>query len=411
MYSRNRPPMWSQPVGTVVQPQNPGANNYQRAVPGANQPPQIRQQPQQYPNQAPNQQPTQRTQNQAPNQQPMQNPQNQAPSQPPMRQYQNQMPPEQNVEQPRNPRNNGYNQPPEQTRQAPPSNAPGNTGKTAVQPTEYISRKIFKINGRDKVVDFNGKLVKALPKDFANIHGCGGSNHAPNSTIGITICDFSKGAGKNSVTVDFAVDVEDIMILYQAAMGACMGTLRPETGNLLEGIVSASRQLNSWKKFPRSQDGGYVIPGQALNAMANTLNTTHASAKVAYGTPVYQYSREKNHGAFQAKNGMAPVKKIEITYSPTRPDGSPSAYPWFIGIENYDAPVKTRNNGAVTHSGSQAINKRSAFINLSAGDFAAALVAVSRYIRVWEDRVMGSVVEDGIRSLEAQREERNRQNA
>ena len=57
---------------------------------------------------------------------------------------------------------------------------------------DQISKQICKVHGKDKVIDFRDGLHYANYVDFANIHGVGGKKHAPNSTIQVVLCDYSK---------------------------------------------------------------------------------------------------------------------------------------------------------------------------------------------------------------------------
>lgn len=264
--------------------------------------------------------------------------------------------------------------------------------------TEYISRKIWKVCGKNKVVDFTSKLIMANVTDFANIHGCGGKGHAGNSTIGITLCDYTNGKGDKSITVKYSIDVEDIDILYNAAMSARLGQLKPDPNIVTSWIDNAQSLLNSWKCIPPSPDNSRSIPNQALNAMANTLNSAKATANTVIG-PYFTYAKEKNN-PYAEKNNIVPCSKIVISYSPYRKDGSPSLYPWYIEIENFDAPLKKSENGATIHNSAHATNKKKAFINLSGDDFCAAMVAIKRFVALWEHRAL-PVMEEAYRRIDA----------
>lgn len=275
------------------------------------------------------------------------------------------------------------------------------------QTPEYISQKIWKINAKNKVVDFNSKLTMAYIGDFANIHGCGGSGHAGNSTIGIVICDYTKGTGDKSTTVKYSLDVEDVGFLYEAAMSARLGMLKPDPGINIAWIDNVQRILHSLTSVPKFQDGTRPVPSQALNAMNSALNNAKAATTAQLTAPLFSYSREKNN-PYAVKNGLAPCSKVSITYTPYRKDGEPSFYPWYIGIENFDAPLKTGKNGASSHNSTQASNKRSAFINLSNDDFCAAMVAIQRFVSLWEHRAI-PMMNEAYRRIDAARAEKENQ--
>lgn len=218
---------------------------------------------------------------------------------------------------------------------------------STMKSSDHMSRKIWKINGNKKVIDFNSKLIMAKPEDYANVHGSGGKGHAPNSTIGVVLCDYTKGTGDKSVTVQFNMDVEDITLLSYAYMGIAAGS--------------------------------------------------------PYRSPLLPYIREKNNPYAQDKDGFVPVSRIEIQYQPTRSDGSVSNYPWYIAISNYEAPLSKKESGATTHVGSQARNKKTAFINVSLADFGHALIAAERYIRLWEHRMI-PVIDQACHGIEGKSE-------
>lgn len=228
------------------------------------------------------------------------------------------------------------------------SSADETENQTASQ-ENYISQKIYKINGKDKVIDFRSKLIMANLNDFANVHGCGGKGHAPNSTVGIVICDYTNGIGESSVTMRFNMEVEDMTLLYHVSNGILAGT--------------------------------------------------------SHGSPLLPYVSEKNNPYAKGSDGYVPVSRIEINYQPTRQDGNVSNYPWYIAITNYEAPLSEKGNGTTAHVGSMARNKRSAFINVSALEFGRAMVAVDRFIRMWEHRML-PVMDEAYRRIDAARQER-----
>lgn len=179
--------------------------------------------------------------------------------------------------------------------------------KTGVA-TEYLSQKIWKVNGNKKVIDFNSKVVRANYTDYANIHGFGGSDHAANSTIGFVICDYTNGKGEGkSVTMKFNVDVEDIAILHQAAIGARMGTLRsPLMETSLKWLNTCIRLVDGWRKnftilefFTKILPGAVlpsfmgheksrIIPRKALNALMAVMMSAKAEMNTLAGAPVWK---------------------------------------------------------------------------------------------------------------------------
>lgn len=248
---------------------------------------------------------------------------------------------------------------------------------------QHISSKVGKINGKDKVLDLSARLHRAFVTDFANIHGIGGKDHAPNSTMEATICDFSKGTGEKSVSVKFRLEVEDICLLKTAITDACTGKLTGNNTSALQvACNNALQQLRQWYQIQPFQDDSRPIPEAWINQIGQSLAAAlNASGKPS--GPVFTYKREKNN-PYQEQNGLVPISLIEISYSPYRPDGSESRNPWFIKIENFKAPLIRQANGATSHNSNQATDKKMAFINVSSENLLALMVSAERFIRLWE---------------------------
>lgn len=327
-----------------------------------------------------------------------------------------------------------------------PTPPPQQTAIPEAEPAGYISSKICKINGKDRVVDFSSKLSVAKVEDFANIHGCGGKEHAANSTIAVTICDYSKkGKGEQSVTAFYNLDAEIMEVLYQAAMDARLGKLTASSTDLAAAATVALHELNRWE-IAGSQQPVSIVPFGELTATGTTLGnavkannpaalatasdhtltdlrrwvanrkqcpsagvplreiyeikTALANALTQQDKPLFTYTTEKNNPYQKDSNGFVPVSKLYISYTPTRKNGEVSRYPWFIQIENFRAPLSTKATGASSHDASKAVDRKGVFINVSADDFAQAMVAVKRYIRVWEMVEAIPVVRSGLRLLD-----------
>lgn len=267
-----------------------------------------------------------------------------------------------------------------------------------------ISRKITNRFGTNKAIDFNDCLIQAHVSDYANIHGCGGSNHAPNSTIGVVICDSTRGTGNNSVTVKYHLNVRDIGMLYHAAIAARLGQLKPaENSQAIYSLKNIRAILDQWKQIPPNQDFSRTIPQKSLQELDAIVQQSLTPLSATTG-PSFSYIREKNN-PYAVANGYAPVSKITINYSPVM-NGRESRYPWYIGIENFDAPIAKKANGASTHNSKAAINKRNTFINLSADDFASVMESITSYIRVWENAQTVPTVRNAIKIRETQLKEK-----
>ena len=273
---------------------------------------------------------------------------------------------------------------------SPPTEAQPPENSCVVKPA--ISTKICKINARDKVVDFRSRLIPAKVEDFANIHGCGGKDHAANSTIECVICDFTRGTGERSVTVSYRIEAEDIQTLYQAGLSARLGTLSLPTAEansqaVLERCNAALNQMRSWYKSLPFPDGSLAVPmngisqvGKLISEIPGLLNTQRPNV------PLFTYGKEKNNPYVKDERGYVPVSKISVSYSPYRSNGELSNFPWLLQIENFRAPLKVRSNGSTAHDSSKAVDRKTAFINIGRDDFVSAMVAVDRFIRLWECR-------------------------
>lgn len=69
-----------------------------------------------------------------------------------------------------------------------------------------ISTIITKSNSLNKVVDLRDKLILSKTEDYAQMHGIGGKDHNPNSTIQCMICDYSGSGNSKSVSANISVD-------------------------------------------------------------------------------------------------------------------------------------------------------------------------------------------------------------
>ncbi|HIT33426.1 MAG TPA: hypothetical protein IAC31_02190 [Candidatus Faecousia intestinigallinarum] len=268
----------------------------------------------------------------------------------------------------------------------------------------FISPKIYKINGKDKVIDFSSKLVVARMADYANIHGCGGKEHSANSTIQVTICDYSKGTGEQSVTARCNLDVEVFATLYQAAIDARLGKFSTrKTSGLSDAVMAAVNMLRKWTNAPECGNGVKAIPFAEIAAAEQYLQ--NATRQDAAGKPFFEYMTEKNNPYRKDRSGNVPVSKLYVAYMPLRNTGEVSRYPWLVQIQNFMAPLKQKANGSTAHDASKAFNTVTASINLSADDFAAAMVAVERFVRLWEMANALPVIRTAQAAIERKRQE------
>lgn len=247
--------------------------------------------------------------------------------------------------------------------------------------------KIYTLSAPNKFLHFTSKLVKAYPKDYAMIHGCGGQDHAPNSTIGLQLCDYSNGKGK-SITVKANLDAEEIPFFFQAALNARLGQLQPKVVRNDAALVAAQQKLNLLTKRNLLPDGNIPISPNELTDLLNDLASVNPPSCES-GYEGFPYCQEKND-CRKETDGYIPVTKLFINYSPVY-QGKVNNYPWYICIENFWAPTVRNGNGIVSHDSSKARDKKYVSINVSQRDFLAAMTRINGFIREWEHRSFATI--------------------
>lgn len=248
-----------------------------------------------------------------------------------------------------------------------------------------------------KVVDFSSRLERPHEKDFATVHG-GEAGGYP-SNIACTICDYSKGAGTNSVSVTYTIPAIHIEALYQAATAAQLHLLHqpfsiPDSEEEADAmfdvagkVLSYLRQCLKTRSIPSWDD--LVSLGKALgNAIQRYGEKRKAQEDYKKAVPPsYQYKREKNnpYDTFQGPDGRpwVHVMAIDITYVPA----PARRLQWCIRISNFDAPRKMNGN-QVSHISSKAEKRRECSIFLSEEKFWEIMRLVHSHIQLWE---MGEV--------------------
>ena len=259
-------------------------------------------------------------------------------------------------------RNSTQPTPAPQQRAAQPTPAPQQAAQPAPLTKAKVNRlrKIIGSKNKTKAIDFISKLVSAKPEDFSMIHGCGGKDHAINSTIGVVICDYSKGKG-NTVTVNANIDALAIDAIYLAAI---------QQPNRAWELLHPN---NPMRPAPGETPYKYTPPGK-----------------------VNPYVKDND--------GLSPVSQIAIKYCPVRTDGAIATHPWFINISNCYAPVQTRQNKAISYDGKAAVKKKSVYVNMSYEDFAKAMTAVKHHISSWEMNCNKEQFIEGYRMLSGVKE-------
>lgn len=270
---------------------------------------------------------------------------------------------------------------------------------------------IAKANTKDKVIDFRDGLVRANDDDYAMMQGVGGQNHAPNSVIRITICDYSKGKGDSSVTVSANVttDVIDIIlnicrqniglaVSFEASAeaqdaGAMIGEALAKARSLIKGAKDAAQlTINTADMIELGQ-----MIAKANEAMGKKQLITRPQA-VDFNLTQEKVNVHKKDG-----NGYAPVSRFTVLRQTYRSNGDKSNYPWTFKITNGIAPVREQDTGATTFDAKAMKDIKEAYINVSDRDVYRMMYRVARYVEVWENTICIPLIKAGIQQREANR--------
>ena len=255
------------------------------------------------------------------------------------------------------------------------------------QSEEFIDTKITKVNAKNKVMDLADALIKALPKDYANIHGVGGSKHAANSGIRLTLCDYSKGKGDASVTVRYNIDVRDIDRLLCIVSAAINGTLGiKEQMKAIRDFANAHGMVIGWLH------GNHQPTLQELAGLQQTLcnglmqqDPDNIADRVVWSWDVQKNNPHKSACKWIDGVEYTPVSTINLTYNPSK------NYAWMIKVANYMAPINRQANGASSHNNKGAIEKKEVMFSITTDDLFYALCDVHHYIALWETRMFRTV--------------------
>lgn len=279
----------------------------------------------------------------------------------------------------------GYTAAPPVQAPAPPAPMPNHTAANNAQAPapqsaqgDYISGKITKINAANKVMDFSDALVKAFDKDYANLHGTGGAEHAPNSGIRLSLCDYTNSNA--SVNVRFILDVRQCDRLLSIAEAAINGTLGVASQlRAVKDYATANGMLVGWLQ------AGHQPTYQELAGLQQIIyNGLMAQDPEGKGEPAWTYSVQKNNPyncTYIDGKEYTPVSALSLAYTPSR------NYAWSVKVSNYMAPINRQDNGTTSHNSKGAIDKKEVVIPVTAETFYCALCDVSHYIHLWEYRM------------------------
>lgn len=306
------------------------------------------------------------------------------------------------------------------------------------QTPAQTSDLIAKAAAKGKFLDFRNNLVAARGNEYAMIHGIGGQQHAPRSTIKMFITDYS--VQNNTKTVYANIQPELAAYLLSACENAlrCSGTskaggmyqeaanavaqmrretvLQPGTpvnpsaepilavsAELVDKLPnmpmpSAALQLASMlDPIPLPPNGPTVYVG-VRKRIVDLLAQALSSAGQASGAD-FSYSQDRVN-PYREENGLCPVSTLSITRSGLRKDGSVSQMPWYVTIKNFRAKPIKQTNGMTSYSGSTIQDQKEAFILVSDLDMYRCTYRVIRFIELWEMAVGIPLIKAGLKQKE-----------
>lgn len=188
----------------------------------------------------------------------------------------------------------------------------------------YISRQIAKYATDKKLIEFNDKMRLPPVECYAHIQATGDKNKDGknvNSLIGITMLDYSKGTGNNTVSVEANITPDELMYVFS---------------KLNQGV----------ERFEMTQDKIFGEPDE---------------------------------------NGQCSVTKLRIARANVDAKGKPRNYPWFVQIENGKAvKAKNEKSGGSYIKANTYVVGAKVFVNINDFDMFKLLSRVQSYINAWE---------------------------
>lgn len=188
----------------------------------------------------------------------------------------------------------------------------------------YISRQIAKYATDKKLIEFNDKMRLPPVECYAHIQATGDKNKDGknvNSLIGITMLDYSKGTGNNTVSVEANITPDELMYVFS---------------KLNQGV----------ERFEMTQDKIFGEPDE---------------------------------------NGQCSVTKLRIARANVDAKGKPRNYPWFVQIENGKAvkAKNEKSGGSYIKANTYVVGAR-VFVNINDFDMFKLLSRVQSFINAWE---------------------------
>lgn len=304
-----------------------------------------------------------------------------------------------------------------------------------------VSDRISTVGGKQKFFDFRDGLVPAYTKDYAMLHGGGGSKFAPSSVIRLTITDYSMGTGQSSVTVQANVLPSLVEILRDKAEANMGMAYVPVQGGAWAAVFKTMKTISVISNRVRLIGSGLrtflvgcrdaaalAVKGgsgtdiwTAIGAAASRGTTAMSDPKGGQGGqeqaagPVmelpmvydyhYEQTRVNTHKRSQSNPNLVSVSVLKIVRSGYRNTGDVAKLPWSITISNFYAAEHKYPNGTSSYDPKTVDNnsKREAFFTMSDEDMFRAASRVCHYIQVFEMAVCLPIVKEGRKAMEQER--------
>lgn len=247
-----------------------------------------------------------------------------------------------------------------------------------------VSDIIVTVGGKKKFFDFRNGLVLARDDDYAMLHGAGGEKHAPNSTIKLTLTDYSNqpsvfvGANLAPAVVDqmFTVCRKNVGTDYNgtAELAAAATTINGRLERIFAGLVTA---------FARTTIAcGHIVTGKghergpaadfgqmaraAKECLVSDMEQPAFSARGSYTEYAFHQDKVNTYRRHPKNNRLVFVSVVDVTRKQYNDAGELRRYPWTLSVKNFFAPEIKQENGTTAYSAKDAIRSMQSIID-SAG--------------------------------------------
>lgn len=295
------------------------------------------------------------------------------------------------------------------------------------------NRVITRTHGKDRVIDFRDSLAVASPDEYATMHQTGGKKKegAYPSVIQMVICDFSKGTGEKSVTVQVNLEptlcyewlevckqsLGQVAIPYykkasqqrgrpmmvqntiaeMAHSLSAAGKAAKAIEVLVHGIMSVTASIVRGKVAAGGNEAHASCGTAMKNAMAAFTPEKESEPYLTVPRGVdYTYIQDKVNIYKKGSDGFAPVSRLLVSRQSFRKDGDAATYPWAFKVTNGHALVVEKSNGATTFRSDTMKDITEAYVLVSDRDMFRMMTRVTHFIDVWETAYCIPVISSGI---------------